>query len=116
MRKHGPLLEQRAVLAHELAHAKRYDGLIHFLVQIVCSVYWFNPIVWMAARRMRLERERACDDYALNAGATPEAYADHLLLLASGGKLQWAPGHDFDRTPVAAGNAASRNPESENKT
>jgi hypothetical protein len=50
----------------------------------VCSVYWFNPIVWMAARRMRLERERACDDFALNAGATPGAYAEHLLALASG--------------------------------
>lgn len=79
-------VEQRAVLAHELAHAKRHDGLIHFFVQIVCSVYWFNPIVWMATRRMRIERERACDDCALVAGATPEAYADHLLLLASGTK------------------------------
>jgi beta-lactamase regulating signal transducer with metallopeptidase domain len=79
-----PLGEQRAVLAHELAHAKRYDGLIHFLVQVVCSAYWFNPIVWLAARRMRLERERACDDYALNAGAIPGAYAEQLLVLASG--------------------------------
>ena len=77
--------QKRAVLAHELAHAKRFDGLIHFLVQVVCSVYWFNPIVWLAARRMRLERERACDDYALNAGAIPGAYAEHLLALASGG-------------------------------
>jgi beta-lactamase regulating signal transducer with metallopeptidase domain len=79
-----PLGEQRAVLAHELAHAKRYDGLIHFLVQVVCSAYWFNPSVWLAARRMRLERERACDDYALNAGAIPGAYAEQLLVLASG--------------------------------
>jgi len=76
--------QRRAVLAHELAHAKRFDGLIHFLVHIVCSAYWFNPIVWMAARRMRLERERACDDRALHAGATPDAYAEHLLVLASG--------------------------------
>jgi beta-lactamase regulating signal transducer with metallopeptidase domain len=76
--------QKRAVLAHELAHAKRFDGLIHLLVQVVCSVYWFHPIVWLAARRMRLERERACDDYALNAGAIPGAYAEHLLTLASG--------------------------------
>jgi beta-lactamase regulating signal transducer with metallopeptidase domain len=77
--------QKRAVLAHELAHAKGFDGLIHLLVQVVCSVYWFHPIVWLAARRMRLERERACDDYALNAGAIPGAYAEHLLALASGG-------------------------------
>jgi beta-lactamase regulating signal transducer with metallopeptidase domain len=76
--------QQRAVLAHELAHAKRFDGLVHFLVQIVCSAYWFNPIVWLAARRMRLERERACDDYALRIGAIPAAYAEQLMELASG--------------------------------
>jgi hypothetical protein len=80
--------QRRAVLAHELGHAKRHDGLIQFLVQVVCSIYWFNPLVWLAARRMRLEREQACDDYAIRAGAAAGAYAGHLLVLAAG--VNWS--------------------------
>lgn len=73
---------RRVVLAHELAHAKRNDGLFQMLSQIVCSVYWFSPISWVSARSMRVVREHACDDYVLNLGAKPNDYATHLLELA----------------------------------
>ncbi len=70
---------RRLVLAHELAHVKRNDGLIQIVVQVICCMYWFNPIVWYAAHRVRIERERACDDHVLNLGTVAAEYADHLI-------------------------------------
>jgi beta-lactamase regulating signal transducer with metallopeptidase domain len=72
----------RLVLAHELTHIQRGDGLVQILIQAACIVHWFNPVVWYAARRLRAERERACDDRVLALGANPSDYAEHLLQIA----------------------------------
>jgi beta-lactamase regulating signal transducer with metallopeptidase domain len=75
--------EQRvAVLTHELAHVQRFDALTQLLAQLALALLWFHPLVWMAVRRMRLEREHACDDFVLVAGARASRYADDLLGLA----------------------------------
>ena len=70
---------QRAVLLHELAHIQRQDWLMQTMAQITCAVYWFNPLLWFAERRMRTEIEGACDDHVLNAGYQSTDYAQHLL-------------------------------------
>ena len=70
---------QRAVLLHELAHIQRQDWLMQTVAQIACAVYWFNPLVWFAVRRMQAEAERACDDHVLNAGYQSTDYAHYLL-------------------------------------
>src|SRR5262245_22706807 len=70
---------RRTVLVHELAHLARRDLLVNALGQAACALYWFHPLVWMAARKLRIESERACDDLVLGVGTRPSEYADYLL-------------------------------------
>lgn len=73
---------RKVVLLHELTHVTRKDCLTQMLAQAACAFYWFNPFVWHAARRLRVEREQACDDYVLSIGTRPSDYAHHLLEIA----------------------------------
>ena len=68
-----------AVLMHELAHVSRGDLTMNAVSHLVRAVYWFHPLAWLAAYRLRVEGERACDDAVLRAGALPSNYAEHLL-------------------------------------
>ena len=70
------------VLAHELAHVKRWDLAWVWIAQAARTLYWFNPLVYWIAFRMRLESELACDAWAMFAsGKSPDEYADLLVRL-----------------------------------
>ncbi|MEP6731200.1 MAG: M56 family metallopeptidase [bacterium] len=74
-----PEERRRFVLVHEMAHVKRLDALTQLAGQFALALFWFNPLVWIANRRMQLEREHACDDYVLRHGTAPSTYAEELL-------------------------------------
>ena len=71
----------RCVLLHEMAHVQRLDALTQLLAQVAVAVFWFNPLMWWAAQRMRMECEHACDDYVLRSGIRASRYAEDLLTI-----------------------------------
>src|SRR6185312_12575677 len=61
----------------------RRDALTQLLASVATAIYWFNPLIWLVARAMRAERERACDDYVLAYGTAASDYAHELLEIVS---------------------------------
>lgn len=93
--------ERQHAIQHELEHVRRGDWLVHCAARLVCAMYWFHPLVWLCARRLALEAERACDDGVLR-HADAAAYAQQLVglarRLAAGGRgplLAMANGDDL---------------------
>jgi beta-lactamase regulating signal transducer with metallopeptidase domain len=73
-----------AVLRHELAHFQRADVLWHWLTQLTACLWWWQPLVWQARRRLRTETEHAADDAAVLAGGDTHDYAQTLVEIAAG--------------------------------
>ncbi len=69
----------RAILAHELAHIRRYDFLVNFCQMLIEAVLFFNPGVWWISRRIRIEREACCDAAGVKAAGRPVKYAQILF-------------------------------------
>lgn len=72
------------VLLHELTHIRRGDYLAHVLAEWTRILHWYNPLVWVAARSLRSEAERATDERVVSAGAVASDYAAHLLDIVRG--------------------------------
>lgn len=91
----------RLVLSHELAHVARGDWAIQLFAALLRSVYWFNPLVWLASRRLQQESERAADDVVLSRGIAGDEYASELLTIARAfapNRPVWVPAQGIART------------------
>ena len=75
--------EFRAVLIHELAHARRRDNLTRLLYEISSCVLWFHPLIWLAGARIALYRELSCDESVVRRSHGP-ALVSALAKLAIG--------------------------------
>ena len=106
-----PEARRRFVLVHEMAHVKRFDALTQLVAQITIAILWFDPLIWIAAHRMRVEREHACDDYVLRDGTTPSLYAGELLEMV---QSIGSPRHD-SAAPAFAALAMARRSEFEGR-
>ena len=74
------LRQIRYMLLHELQHYKHKDTLVNYLMTLTGILYWFNPMVWIALREMRNDREIACDTSVLNM-LEPDSYEDYGMTL-----------------------------------
>jgi beta-lactamase regulating signal transducer with metallopeptidase domain len=73
----------RFVLLHEMAHLRRHDVLVEWLIALLTAVHWFNPAVWLAAYCYRADREMSRDEMVLRAtdGQDRHRYGHALLHL-----------------------------------
>lgn len=71
-------LELEAILAHELAHIKRNDYLVHLLLSGLEVIFFFHPCYWWMSQTVKELRENAADDLALKAGIQPKVLATSL--------------------------------------
>jgi beta-lactamase regulating signal transducer with metallopeptidase domain len=71
-----------AVLAHELAHIRRWDPWVNALQRVVETLLFYHPAVWWLSRRVRIEREFCCDEAAVRVTGQPVVYAQTLELVA----------------------------------
>jgi beta-lactamase regulating signal transducer with metallopeptidase domain/Leucine-rich repeat (LRR) protein len=83
--------ELAAILAHELAHLRRFDPLVGSLQLVVQCLWWFHPAVWWANRQIRVERERSCDEEVLAELACPPADYARLLVRILTWRQQFVP-------------------------
>jgi len=74
------------ILLHELAHVRRWDVAVHWLLTAVGIFHWFNPALWFASARMQADRELACDAAVLRrlGRRRRAAYGNTVLTLAAG--------------------------------
>lgn len=72
--------KRNSVLLHEIAHVTRLDPLVNLLQIAVQGLYWFHPLVWIANRMIRSEREKCCDEIALaKLDTTPREYGSAIV-------------------------------------
>ena len=81
-----PRDELRFILLHELAHVKKHDIAMNWLLIALSALHWFNPLIWFAFARLRADRELARDAMVLQATGTDasQAYGQTIIRVLEG--------------------------------
>ncbi|HOI29374.1 MAG TPA: M56 family metallopeptidase [Melioribacteraceae bacterium] len=74
-----PHNQVEAIIAHELAHIKRYDFLVNLFQSLAEAIFFYHPAVWWISSIIRRERENCCDDIALQLCGDTVLYSNALL-------------------------------------
>jgi TonB family protein len=83
--------ELRAVILHEYAHIKRKDILVIAFQNIIQILFFFHPLVWIANIQIARYREKACDDFAINAMKGNSVDYSKFLLKSIDNAVNWQP-------------------------
>jgi bla regulator protein BlaR1 len=75
--------QQQLILQHELTHWRRGDLHLNYLALVLVSLFWFNPLVWLAYRQYRNAQELACDAVVTKYASKAERIAYGYALLSS---------------------------------
>jgi beta-lactamase regulating signal transducer with metallopeptidase domain len=82
--------ERRLIRRHERAHMRRRDPVANLFLALASVAFWFNPLVHIARRAIRLDQELACDALALeDPGLSRRAYGEALLKAQLQGSGSW---------------------------
>jgi beta-lactamase regulating signal transducer with metallopeptidase domain len=77
------------VLIHELAHVRRRDCLWNLMARVVVALFWFQPLMWVLARRLERTADEACDDFVVAYGSNRADYAHQLVDMAERHQNSW---------------------------
>ncbi len=56
---------RRVIVAHEIAHLRRRDHRLAWLMGVIGVLYWWHPLAWWTRRRVRDEAELSCDAWVM---------------------------------------------------
>ncbi len=79
-------IQQGCIVAHEKYHIKRLDHIVKLVSFLLLSLHWFNPLCWVAFRKMTMDMEMSCDEGVLgksNDEALKKVYSKTLLAIGS---------------------------------
>jgi beta-lactamase regulating signal transducer with metallopeptidase domain len=81
----------RMIMLHELAHVRRWDIAINWVLVVLRAIHWWNPVYWLTAARFRRLREQACDAFVIERieGRPGQEYSELLLSLAERSASRW---------------------------
>lgn len=71
------------ILTHEMTHVRQWHSLDVILSELLCTLFWVNPFVWLLKREVRQNLEYLADQTVLLSGHDRKSYQFHLLGLAN---------------------------------